>query len=156
MSGLEEHERNKTATEAADDFCTSYYLALQNDRNSIASYFCAAETLPDGKTIPLVTWNGNVLTPAEYQEHYHLMPFTLFDVQVMDCHVLNPELTKGADTKLNFTIAVLVSGTVRLDENVGGESKGFSETLVLVPSKTKLKGKGRSWVIQSMNFRYVV
>lgn len=98
------------------------------------------------------------------------MPFTHFDVQALNAHVLNPSLapldtnaTSKKEQEQNMSILVQVSGSVRLVERKEGPLRGFSDTLVLVPNKGDLgakgkakSGEGRSWVIQSQSFRFVV
>lgn len=97
------------------------------------------------------------------------MPYTFFELQSVNAHVLNPSLAplddsaKQKDREMNISILVQVSGHVRLFERKEGPLRGFSDTLVLVPNKeeagAKGKGKtgeGRSWLIQNQNFRFVV
>ncbi|KAF2810391.1 NTF2-like protein [Mytilinidion resinicola] len=171
---VELHRRAETKyISATENFLDNYYVALQGSRHTIASYFCPFERFADGKELPGMVWNGNVFrTPEEYQALYEdRMPFTHYEVQSFDCHVLNPtamapDKLKGGsgeqdkDIEKRMSIVVLVSGTVRLDEPKTGPLKQFSETFVLVPNPEKTangpKSVVKAWVIQNMNFRFVV
>lgn len=98
------------------------------------------------------------------------MPFTYFEVQSFNATVLNPSLTpldvskaRPKEVENNMSVLVQVSGYVRLIERKEGPMRGFSDVLVLVPNKEEIGGKGkdktgegRSWIIQSQNFRFVV
>ena len=128
--------------------------------------------LPSGKTLPLITYNGTQLTdPTEFESLYaNQMPFAFFEVQSFNATVLNPMLTpmdvekaKPKDIENNMSVLVQVSGFVRLMERKEGPMRGFSDTLVLVPNKEEVgakgkdkTGEGKSWVIQTQNFRFVV
>jgi NTF2-related export protein 1/2 len=97
-----------------------------------------------------------------------VMPFTSFDVQSIDCHVLNPSSRTGEipetakQMEATASLIVHVSGAVRLEEPQKGPLKQFSETLVLVPNpekhtaSTSSTSNQRNWLIQNQNFRYVV
>ena len=129
-------------------------------------------TLPSGKSLPLITYNGSQYTdPVEFQAIYaNQMPFAYFDVQSFNATVMNPTLTpidlakaKPKDIESNMSVLVQVSGYVRLMERKEGPTRAFSDTLVLVPNKEEVGGKGkdktgegRSWVAQTQNFRFVV
>lgn len=118
--------------------------------------------------MPIIIWNGNVVEDAAaFQKMFeNEMPYTHFDVQSLDCHVLNAtaipvpaDKAKHAEKAMSLT--VMVSGYVRLEEPQKGPMKGFSETFVLVPNPDNLSGKPlktgkRAWLIQSQIFRYVV
>jgi NTF2-related export protein 1/2 len=94
------------------------------------------------------------------------MPYTFYEVQSLDCQVLNPQYysaTSGVrmPADKNLSIAVIVSGYLRLEDRKEGPMKEFSETFVLIPNKDKSSGKGsqaskRTWLIQHQVFRYVV
>ena len=158
---------------AAENFVDAYYTALQASRGTISSYYVPPTTLPDGKTVPVIVWNGNgVADGAAFQRMFEdSMPYTYYDVQSLDCDVLNTGLAQQAasasdhdsvskkDAEKNLPVVVMVSGYVRLEEAREGPMRGFSETFVLVPNAEKEgKGKGsqkRAWLIQNQNFRYV-
>jgi NTF2-related export protein 1/2 len=159
---------------AAENFLDNYYVALQGSRHTIASYFCKSEATADGKVLPHIVWNGNVYdTPEDYQRLYEdCMPFTHYEVQSFDCHVINPtslapDKLKGGsgdpdkDIERRMSIVILVSGTIRLEEPKTGPLRQFSETFVLVPNPEKAPGRGKmaekkGWIVQNQNFRYVV
>lgn len=149
---------------AASDFADVYYQALQASRNTIADYYVVNETLPDGKTVPMITWNGNAMhDAATFQKMFENdMPYTHYDVQSLDCHVLNPSYSAEVnDPEKNVSIVVMASGYVRLEEPREGPMKGFSDTFVLVPNLGSANAKGpqrqrRNWLIQTQTFRYVV
>ncbi|KAF2842645.1 NTF2-like protein [Patellaria atrata CBS 101060] len=156
----------KTATETAESFVDAYYTALQASRPTISSYYVPRETLPDGKIVPIIVWNGNSIeTAAAFQEMFEKeMPFMHYEVQALDCHVMNPgdsavdDTSKAAEKKISIIVAI--NGFVRLAEAREGPTKGFSESIVLAPNPEKaLKGPKaatRAWLIQSQVFRYVV
>jgi len=133
--------------------------------------------MPDGKVVPVIVWNGNVLpSPADFQKLFENdMPATHFDAQSLDCQIINPSYApegvdmtgvREADKKKLMSIVAMVSGTVKVGERGADEAeaevRGFSEVLTLVPNVDKLKGgtgkasQGRSFLIQNQNFRYVV
>lgn len=101
------------------------------------------------------------------------MPFAYFEVQSLNAHVMNPSMApletegpnkaKPKDLENNMSFLVQVSGYVRLFERKDGPMRAFSDTLVLVPNKEEAgakgkskTGEGKSWLIQSQNFRFVV
>jgi len=162
---------------AAETFVDAYYAALQNARPTVSTYYQPQTTMPDGKVVPVIVWNGNVLPSAsDFQKLFENdMPATHFDAQSLDCHIINPsyapegvDLTgiKDSDKKKLMSLVVMVSGTVKVGERGADdgevEVRGFSEVLTLVPNIDKLKGgtgkagQGRSFLIQNQNFRYVV
>ena len=121
--------------------------------------------------VPSIIWNGNLIGDASalqdmFQQN---MPNTHYDLQSVDCHVLNADyngLSKqtrsNKDIEKHISIMVQVSGSVRLgDAGSAGSMKTFSETFVLVPNVERSSGRGamagrRNFLIQSQNFRYVV
>lgn len=177
---------------ASEAFSDAYHTALQAARHTLATFYTAPETLPDGKTIPSIAWNGNAYdSGAAFQAAFDAeMPaYTYFEVQSLDAQVLNPnpppnagdaegdamidgdapgEGRKGGGRRggpqggqkeedLVGSLLVMVNGFVRLEEKKEGPTRGFSETLVLVPNKDFTRKDGsRRWVVQSQNFRYVV
>ena len=137
----------------------------------MTTYYAQKNLLPSGRLLPSISYNGqSVSDPEEFQTLYqNQMPFTYFEVQSVNAHVLNPSLApldasaKPKDQENNMSILVQASGYVRLIERKDGPTRGFSDTLVLVPNKEEVgakgkgkTGEGRSWVIQSQNFRFVV
>ena len=95
------------------------------------------------------------------------MPSMKYEIQSYDCQVLNPNyaaagtaVTDGANGK-NMTLLLVASGFVKVGPSKESETRGFSETFVLVPnaetSVTKAQRKpAKEWLIQSQNFRFVV
>ena len=165
-----------TSNIAAEQFVDAYYNTLSSARHQISSYYMPMNVLPTGRTLPLITYNGQQISdPQVFQTTYQeQMPFTYFEVQSLNAHVMNPSLTpiepannkgKGKVKELenNMSLLVQVSGYVRLVERREGPMRGFSDTFTLVPNKetvgakgTGKTGEGRAWVIQSQNFRFVV
>ncbi|KAJ9630826.1 hypothetical protein H2203_001351 [Taxawa tesnikishii (nom. ined.)] len=172
MADLGEDVLTRVSTSAAENLTDAYYNALNSARQTIASFYVPQTALPNGKSLPSIVYNGEVSSdPVAFQEKYqNQMPYTFFDVQALNAHVINPSIasvdpaTKNKkDLENNMSILVQVSGSVRLVERKEGPLRGFSDTLVLVPNKEEIgaKGKGkvgegRSWLIQSQNFRFVV
>jgi len=147
---------------------------LNNARHTIQSFYVPEQTIPSGRTLPVITYNGTQSSnPAYFQSTFQSqMPFTYFDVQSLNAHVINPSVAqldsqKGQPTKKdleqNVSVMVQVSGSVRLVERKEGPLRAFSDTFVLLPNKEDVgakgkakSGEGRSWLIQSQNFRFVV
>ena len=124
--------------------------------------------MPDGKPLPAIVFNGNIIPDAAaFQNMFQQdMPPAHYEVQSYDCHVLNPNYTvdgtqgSGAASGKNMTILVTVSGYVKFGEPREAATRGFSENFVLVPNaEATAKGRGKQakdWLIQSQNFRLVV
>ena len=124
--------------------------------------------MPDGKSLPLIVFNGNVIPDASsFQMLFEKqMPNAHYDVQSYDCHALNPSYpTASGDTApaagRNMSVLVSASGYVRYGQARDGAMRGFSESVILVPNtdvqNTRLKGSGRKdWLIQSQNFRLTI
>jgi NTF2-related export protein 1/2 len=89
--------------------------------------------------------------------------FVHFDIQALDCQVLNPQFNKdatGVKPEKNISFLVMTAGHMRLEDRSTGPLMEFSETFLLVPNLEK-GGKGamgnrRAWLVQTQNFRYVV
>jgi NTF2-related export protein 1/2 len=89
-----------------------------------------------------------------------------YDVHAVDCQILNPKFSTDSKIRAdkNFSMLVMTSGHLRLEDRKTGPLKDFSETFVLVPNVEKANAgaaKGaasrrRDWLIQLQNFRYVV
>lgn len=125
--------------------------------------------MPDGKPLPAITYNGNVIsTAADMQKMFQdQIPATRYEVQSFDCQVINPNYiaanSEGAvsTSGKNMTILVTVSGFVKYGGNRDAPTRGFSESFVLIPNhdaaKPKSQGKNfKAWLIQSQTFRLVV
>ena len=153
---------------AAGLFVDTYYLALSSSRADIASFYMPASAMPDGKPLPVIVYNGNIIPdPTAMQTLFQeQMPQARYEIQDYDCQVLNPhyvaEGTQGSSpaSGKNMTILVTVSGLVKFGEPRGATSRGFSENFVLIPNPaaaTNTRGKHiKGWLIQSQNFRLVV
>lgn len=125
--------------------------------------------MPDGKPLPAITYNGNVVpTAADMQKMFQeQVPAACYEVQSYDCQVINPNyIAANSDravstTGKNMTILVTVSGYVKYGGARDAATRGFSESFVLVPNhdvaKVKSQGKKfKDWLIQSQTFRLVV
>ena len=125
--------------------------------------------MPDGKPLPAIVFNGKVIPNAgALQEMFEKeMPSTRHDVQSYDCQVLNPQYGLNLNSNQDFSngncmsVLIIVSGNVRIGPLKDSETRGFSETFVVVPETIEGKSKPgnksvRNWVIQSQNFRLVV
>ena len=153
---------------AAGLFVDTYYLALSSSRADIASFYMPASAMPDGKPLPVIVYNGNVISdPAAMQILFQeQMPQARYEIQDYDCQVVNPhyvaEGTQGSSpaSGKNMTILVTVSGQVKFGEHRPPTTRGFSENFVLIPNPaaaTNTRGKQmKGWLIQSQNFRLVV
>lgn len=122
--------------------------------------------MPDGKPLPIITYNGNVISSStEIQEMFqNQMPAARFEVQSFDCHVINPsyiaEVPQGSvhTGGKNVSILVTVSGYVKFGELPNVPTHGYSENFVLVPNADAVKARGhgkKDWLIQSQTFRLV-
>ena len=146
----------------------TFYHALEASRKTIASFFTPPANMPDGKPLPAIVFNGNVLDAATLQNMFvHETPPTRYEVQSYDCQVINPNYvaegtsSRGGASGRNMTILVVVSGYVKIGEQHEAEMRQFSETFILVPNTAADSRKGRQksakdWLIQSQNFRLVV
>jgi NTF2-related export protein 1/2 len=169
MAALTETDYTRASTEAAESFADSYYTALNGSRNQLASFYVPPVTQPSGRGLPHISYNGDVLNDATvFATRFEKeMPWTHWEPQSLDVHVLNRALTpvEGKSKKeleRNMSLTVQVSGYVRLYERKDGPMKGFSDSFVLVPNKEEVgakgtgkSGQGRQWVIQTQNMRFV-
>lgn len=124
--------------------------------------------MPDGKPLPVITYNGKVISNALELQHMfqNQMPAAHYEVQSFDCHVINPtyiaENSQGpvSASGRNMSILVTVSGYAKYGDSPSVPTRGFSENFVLAPNPdaTKPKGYGKhrkDWLIQSQTFRLV-
>lgn len=170
MATLTETDYTRVATETAEHFIDSYYNALNGVRKQISSFYIPTTTVANGRGLPHISFNGELVQDASvFQDTFEKqMPFTYFEPQSVNAQVLNPVLNSGdnktkKDAERNMSIAVQVSGYVRLVERKDGPMRGFSDSFVLVPNKEEVGGRGTGkqdqghrWLIQSQNFRFVV
>lgn len=171
MATLTETDYTRVSTDAGEQFVDAYYTALNASRSQIKSFYVPSSSLANGRCLPHISYNGELLQDASvFQERFEKqMPWTHFEPQSVNVHVLNPSLTplesksSKRDAERNMSFVVQVSGYVRLQERKEGPMRGFSDSFVLVPNKEEVGGRGtgkqdvgRQWVIQSQNFRFVV
>lgn len=171
MATLTETDYTRVSTEAGEHFVDAYYSALNGNRTQITSFYLPPSPGPaTGRGLPHISYNGELFTDAAtFQERFEKqMPWTHFEAQSVNVHVMNPSLTpqegkSKRDAERNMSLVVQVSGYVRLQERKEGPMRGFSDSFVLVPNKEEVGGRGtgkqdhgRRWLIQSQNFRFVV
>ncbi|KAF2015702.1 hypothetical protein BU24DRAFT_422012 [Aaosphaeria arxii CBS 175.79] len=168
-----EYTADITACNAAEAFTDAYYFALQKDRQNIPSFYCPPLANGD-QSVPFIAWNGEVFSDVvALQTRIQTLPHTWFDVESLDCDVLNPKFIPASEVKngsgnddedlhRRMSITVAVAGAIRMEEQFKGPLREFSETFVLVPNPEKLttkavhfdKGWQKEWLIQSQNFRF--
>lgn len=169
MATLTETDYTRVSTEATEKFVDLYYSALDGSRNTIASFYVPTSTPANGRSLPHITYNGeHISDAAAFQDRWEKqMPFTHFEAQSVNVHVLNPSMAGSSknkrDAEWNMSLIVQVSGSVRLVERKEGPLRGFSDSFVLVPNREETGGKGsgkqdhgKKWLIQSQTFRFVV
>ncbi|KAF2281025.1 uncharacterized protein EI97DRAFT_18650 [Westerdykella ornata] len=168
-----DYELDQLACSIAEAFIDAYYLALEKDRDNIASFYCPKFVSPDG-TVPFIAWNGTVYDNGDaFQEFYEGLTHTHYDVEALDCTVLNRKAIPAAavqggsgddsrDFDRRMSVQISASGSVRLKEPLKGPIRVFSDVFVLVPNSEKLpspkptfeKGWQKQWVIQTQSFRF--
>jgi NTF2-related export protein 1/2 len=143
----------------ATEFVTAYYVALQNSRKTIKTYYA----IPKDASTPLsISWNGNPIPSSDaIQQTFESMPLLWYEIQTVDAQILNPRFFPDLSNDRNFSILVMVSGYMRVDDKELGPMHEFSETFHLVPNRERIMQRGtgqgrRQWLIQSQVFRYVV
>ena len=91
-----------------------------------------------------------------------------YDVHSFDCSVISTNYNVGLDDSKfgpdksgkKLSILVVISGTVRhWKEGQEGETRGFTESIVLVPNwdaqSAKAPRDAKRWLIQSQTFRLI-
>ncbi|KAF2198025.1 hypothetical protein GQ43DRAFT_465947 [Delitschia confertaspora ATCC 74209] len=169
------------ACEAADTFVDAYYEALRHDRPSISSFYCAKGT-KGSLPVPNIAWNGNTYTDAfEFQLYVEELTYLNFEVECVNCIVLDPkcvpveQLKRGGDNPENalergMSFTILATGKVRVQEQLKGPLRSFSESFVMVPnpdyepkqvvigdrqkSEEEATKWNRAWLIETQNFRF--
>lgn len=167
MATLTETDLTRLSTEEGESFIDAYYTTLNASRTHVASFYVPASC--GARPLPHISYNGELLNDASaFQERFDKdMPYTHFEPQSTNVHVMNPSIgTAGSGKKeaeSNVSLVVQISGYVRLQERKEGPMRGFSDSFVLVPNKEEMGGKGtgkqavgRKWLIQTQNFRFVV
>ncbi|KAK5689831.1 hypothetical protein LTR97_012590 [Elasticomyces elasticus] len=167
MAALTDTDYTKLATDTGERFIDSYYSALDGARASIKSFYVPTIVQENGRGLPNITYNGEVIgDAASFQERWEKqMPRTHFEAQSVNVHVLNPTLKptegmKKKDAERNMSLIVQVSGSIRIGQPKEGPLRGFSDSFVLVPNSelsggagTGKQDHGRQWLIQSQTFR---
>jgi len=165
MFAPNEDTLTKVSTDAAMEFVQSFYASLQSNRGAISTFYSPATST--------ILFNGNVVAGgAAVQDIFvNQMPPTHYEVQSLDCQVINQKYPTVTATGVKRTaeksakdisILVTVSGYAKFGVSKNASQRVFSETFVLVPAPTNslggvAKGKGgKGWLIQSQNFRLVV
>ena len=152
---------------AAKDFVETFYPALSNARDTIASFYMQPTTMSDGKSLPVILFNGNVIEDPTAMEKMFKddMPEAHYEVQTYDCHVLNPNYVPqdapevSSETGKNMMMLVMIGGSVQFGDvkTTPLPVRGFTENIVLVPNFAAMgneKGKpAKDFLIQSQNFR---
>lgn len=162
MATLTETDLTRLSTEDGESFTDAYYTTLNASRSQLTSFYIPASA--GARPMPHISYNGELLTDASaFQERFEKdMPYTHFEPQSTNVHVMNPSIgAVGAgkrEAEGNVSLVVQVSGYVRLQERKEGPMRGFSDSFVLVPNREAAgkQGGGRKWVIQTQNFRFVV
>jgi Nuclear transport factor 2 (NTF2) domain len=95
------------------------------------------------------------------QQTFESMPALWYEIQTVDAQILNPRFFPDLSNDRNFSLLVMVSGYMRVDDKELGPMHEFSETFVLVPNRERILQRGgghgkRQWLIQSQIFRYLV
>ncbi|KAL8672960.1 MAG: hypothetical protein Q9168_002593 [Polycauliona sp. 1 TL-2023] len=158
----------KISTNASQYFVDSYYGALNQRRNTIASFYMGPASMP-GAHLPSISFNGiQIPTAAALQTMFEQqIPQPHYEVQCYDCQVINPHyISEGthappAKTGKNMTILVAVNGYVKYGKPKEAQPRAFSESFILVPNPAAAAGQQRmknvkEWVIQTQTFRIVV
>ena len=170
MATLSYADQARVSTAAGEEFADAFYTALNSARKQISSFYVPNSPPTDEHRFPHISYNGELtLDAGRFQERFEKeMPYTYFEPQSLNVHVLNtciepPEGKAKRELERNMSLAVQVSGYVRLVERREGPMRGFSDNFVLVPNKGETGGKGtgkqdegRRYLIQSHNFRFVV
>ena len=153
-------------TAAAEQFVDSYYSALNTARHAIHAYYVPQSILADGTSLPAIFLNGAEVADGSsvqriFQQRY---PTSSFEVDVVDCHVLNDQYPAQNGTSTNSTapisLFVVVNGIFKQGSARGQTEQEFSETLILVPNPdAPARGQGgrhrKDYLIQSQTFRVV-
>lgn len=142
-------------------------MALNSSKREIAQFYVPTSAMPDGKPLPTITFNGNVVpdSTAMQKLFQEQMPRAEYIVGDFDCHVINPNYVAegkqgaSASSGKNMTILLTVSGSVKYGESRQVQAVGFSDIFVLTPNPAAHEGSRprnvRDWLIQSQTFRLV-
>lgn len=150
---------------AATNFVDHFYLVLEKRQSPAHFYVSASAKLSEAGLKPDISINGHVC--ASLPEYEALLDAqggpVQYDVQSFDGHPINPHYLIGAPETTpskngdKTSIAVNVSGTVKLGKGEDAVEKGFNEAFILVPhweaQGRRASRNARAWLIASQNFR---
>ena len=118
----------------------SYYSAMNTARHAIHAYYVPQSTLADGTSLPIIFFNGTEVADGTsvqriFQQRY---PTSTFEIDVVDCHILNDQYPAQNGTSTNGTVSmsllVVVNGIFKQGSARDQPEQEFSETLILVPN----------------------
>lgn len=144
----------------------SYYSAMNTARHAIHAYYVPQSTLVDGTSLPAIFLNGTEVADGSNVQRIfqHRYPTSTFEIDVVDCHILNDQYPAQNGTSTNGTtpmsLLVVVNGIFKQGSARDQVEQEFSETLVLVPNPdAPPRGQGgrhrKDYLIQSQTFRVV-
>lgn len=125
----------------------------------------ASTKLTEAGLKPDISVNGQVCgSLAEYEALLDAQGGPVhYDVHSFDGHPVNPHYIIGAPDQTpskngdKTSIAVNVSGTLKLGKGEDAVEKGFNEAFILVPhweaQSRRASRNARGWLIASQNFR---
>lgn len=151
---------------AAEQFVDSYYSAVNTARHAIRAYYVPQSLLADGTSLPVIILNGAEVADGSgvqriFQQRF---PTSFFEIDVVDCHILNEQYPAQTGTSSNETalmsLLVVVNGVFKQGQGREQVEQEFSETLILVPNPdAPPRGQGgrhrKDYLIQSQTFRVV-
>lgn len=157
----------KVASEAATNFVDHFYLVLEKRQSPAQFYVSASAKLSEAGLKPEISVNGHVCGEGGVAAYEALLAAqggpVQYDVQSVDAHPVNPHFLLGAPDATpskngdKTSIAVAVSGTLKLGKGDDAVEKGFHEAFVLVPhweaQGRRASRNARAWLIASQNFR---
>ncbi|KAF2474980.1 uncharacterized protein BDR25DRAFT_301519 [Lindgomyces ingoldianus] len=171
---------DSVACAAAESFIDAYYETLKTNRNGIGAFYCPRAVAPDGVATPSIVWNGETYEDGDALQHFFQgVTYTHFQIEDLDANTLNPtflpanDIQGGScnasnDLERRMSFIVVVTGSVRLEEQLKGPLREFAESFVLVPNPAKLAlspgqtskhipfegGWDKQWLIQTQNFTF--
>jgi len=117
--------------------------------------------------VPVINFNGSMIADATaLQTMFEELPSTRYETHSIDCQVIQTNMLVEGRTEAeavkgkNMSILVVVTGSVGIGARTGSETKGFSDTFVLVPN-SEVRASGRrdrklkEWLVQSYNSRII-
>lgn len=113
---------------------------MNTARHAIHAYYVPQSTLADGTSLPIIFFNGTEVADGTsvqriFQQRY---PTSTFEIDVVDCHILNDQYPAQNGTSTNGTVPmsllVVVNGIFKQGSARDQPEQEFSETLILVPN----------------------